>query len=299
MFSDTQKQALERFVDLFFKENEIANLSGCRDRKTFWRKHVVDAAMLDQLVRLHPGQKVVDIGTGGGLPGLVLAILHPKVSFVLVDSHRKKTDACERMRAELGLANVTVVRGRAEKLGRDPAYRETFDWAVSRAVSALPVLLEYALPLVIPGGWFVSYKGPDPADEVAASRWPIKALGGRLDATRSFTLPEGDDQRSLVFVEKIGRTTKAFPRKCGAARKSPISEKEAQKAIDDRMRDLYAEKKGNGGPRRDGGPKGNSRGGGRGGSARPPRGRPPGGGGQDRRDRGGFRRGSSGSAPVR
>ncbi len=235
MLSDEKQKVLERFAELFAAENAKANISGCKDSKVFWRKHILDSAALNDHVKFNAGQRVVDVGTGGGLPGIVLAILYPDVTFVLIDSHRKKTTACENIIKELGLTNCTVICGRAEKLGRDETLRETFDWAVSRAVAKLPVLLEYALPLVQVGGWFVAYKGPDPEREVESCRWALKTLGGRYDATREFNLPDGDDERTLIFVEKVTKMSKSFPRRDGVPRRTELTKEDCEKAIKERM----------------------------------------------------------------
>lgn len=164
--------------------------------------------------------RVIDIGTGGGVPGLVLAIVRPDLDFVLTDSASKKTTWVSELVSELGLTNVQVVTKRLEILGRDPEFRGQFDAVTAKALAGLPVLLEFALPLLQVGGRLLAYKGPALADELKEAENPLETLGGRVHRCEGYSI--GDKSFCLCEIIKTTETPARYPRRDGVPQKKPL-----------------------------------------------------------------------------
>jgi 16S rRNA (guanine527-N7)-methyltransferase len=196
---------LVRFVELLLTENRHINLTAARDPATLWRRHICDSLALWVHVPGVDGRKVVDLGSGGGLPGIPLACVCETATVTLVDATRKKVAALDRIVAGVGLTNAAAVWGRAETLARDPRYREQFEVVVARAVATLPVLVAYAAGLVRPGGecWFfktqTAVTGEVPQAASAARACLLAPIG-----TVPYRLPEETDDRLLVGYRKLG-----------------------------------------------------------------------------------------------
>ena len=170
----------------------------------------------------NPGKRLIDIGSGAGFPGIVLKIAYPGLQLTLVKSVGKKTDFCRHVVKTLGLDNVEVIQERAENIGQCSAYREQFDWAVARAVAALPVLVEYLLPLVRVGGNMLAMKGESGPAESHASEHALRMLGGHLRQLLPVTLPGVAEERYLVIVDKVAATPTRYPRRVGIPTKRPL-----------------------------------------------------------------------------
>lgn len=166
------------------------------------------------------GAEVCDIGTGGGVPGLVLAIVRPDLRFTLTDSATRKTKWVQECVDELGLTNVEVVTSRLELLGRDEAYRERFDAVTAKALSALAVLLEFSMPLLKVGGKLIAYKGPALEDEITQARQALRLLGAKVVRKRAYDL-EGKSHR-IAELEKLQPTAQRYPRRDGVPQKTPL-----------------------------------------------------------------------------
>ncbi len=164
----------------------------------------------------------VDVGTGAGLPGLVLAIVRPEWRVVLADAVGKKVAFVEHVVSMLGLEGVMPVHARAEDLGQAPAHRAGYDLALARAVAKLPVLAEYLLPLTRLGGRAVAMKGAEVAAEVAAAEEAIGVLGGRVESVVEVRLPGLDAARRLVVLAKVAPTPPDYPRRAGLPARRPI-----------------------------------------------------------------------------
>jgi len=156
---------LDKLAELFLQWNQKLNLSSIRDLDGVKLKHIVDSLMVIPLEIIKKGQRILDLGTGGGFPGLALAIVFPNSHFTLVDATEKKIAAVRAMAEELKLTNVACLSGRAEELARDKQYREQFDVVVARALAKFPTLLEYCLPFVKVEGKFIAFQGPEMAEE--------------------------------------------------------------------------------------------------------------------------------------
>ena len=164
----------------------------------------------------------IDVGTGAGMPGVPLRIAFPDMRLVLLESTGKKAAFLHHLCRQLGLDDVEIVVGRAEDIAHDQQYRERFDLVLSRAVAALPALVELALPLCAVGGTFVAHKKGDIEREVAQAATAIDTLGGRLQDVRAVDLPEFPDRRCLVVVEKVSATPERYPRRPGIPARRPL-----------------------------------------------------------------------------
>ena len=190
-----QLDRLQTYRDLLDVSSREFNLTSLRDADLIERRHIVESlaygALLQRDGLLDGSPRLVDIGTGAGLPGLPLRIVWPDIDLVLLESVGKKCRFLEDVVDRLGLARVEVVEGRAEDFGREPARREAFDLVVARAVAPLPVLLEYAMPLLRIGGHLAATKGSAAISEIDASAGALETLGGRLVDNAPFHPPEG------------------------------------------------------------------------------------------------------------
>ena len=221
-------EQLYQYYELVIEKNKVMNLTAITDEKEFVQKHLIDslAIVKDEKLRKKletEKLRVIDVGTGAGLPGIVLKIVFPKLQIVLFDSLKKRLKFLDEVIEKLQLKEISTLHGRAEDIGSDRQYRETYDLVVSRAVANLSTLAEYCLPLVRTGGLFVSYKGSEVEDEQRAAVHAINKLGGRIESVEKYMLPKTNMARSLVLVEKIKKTPAQYPRKAGVPSKNPIS----------------------------------------------------------------------------
>ena len=214
---------LVRFVELLLRENQRLNLTAIRDTDEVWRLHVCESLALLPLIRELRPRRLLDLGTGGGIPGIPLACVCDDLEVTLLDATRKKLDAVGRIVAELELSNVETLWGRAETLAHEQAYREQFDVVTARAVAALPTLVEYAAGFVRVGGqcWFA--KSVDAVErEVEDARRAAEGCALRHVKTHRFTLPGGHGERAIVVYEKHGCLGTDLPRSQGRPRRKPL-----------------------------------------------------------------------------
>lgn len=211
--------ALLRYWELLAEKNKVMNLTAITDPDEAARLHFLDSAALLALADLR-GKTVVDVGTGAGFPGLPLKILEPSIRLTLLDAQRKRVDFLREVCGGLGLEDVACVHGRAEEFALE--HRESFDFAVSRAVAALPVLAELCLPLVKPGGQFLAMKSVDTGEELGASGRAASLLGGRLEKPLDYVISGTSIPRRLAILTKIGETPKKYPRTFAKIKKNPL-----------------------------------------------------------------------------
>ncbi|WP_424950646.1 16S rRNA (guanine(527)-N(7))-methyltransferase RsmG [Deinococcus sp.] len=209
-------------LKLLQEGNARLNLTALRTENDIVIKHFVDSLSCLRGGFLDGNLRVLDLGTGAGFPSLPLAILRPELYIVPLDSTRKKIDYVRATAQTLALGNVHPLVGRAETLGHHPAHRETYDRVVVRAVAALPVLAELALPLLRPGGLLVAQKGPISSAELEAGRRAAALLGGVLGEIQTFELPVLHDPRTLICIRKTGPTPSKYPRREGVPVKHPL-----------------------------------------------------------------------------
>jgi 16S rRNA (guanine527-N7)-methyltransferase len=202
--------------------NEKFNLTAIRDVEGIRAKHFLDSISCALAWKEQPPRRLVDVGTGAGFPGVVLKILYPAMKLTLVESVGKKANFCKHVAETLALENVEVVTARAEDVGQMPAHREKYDWAVARAVAAMPILAEYLLPLVRVGGVMLAQKGESGPAETQAAEKALKILGGRVRQLINVKLPGVADERYLVVVDKFAATPSGYPRKPGIPAKKAL-----------------------------------------------------------------------------
>jgi 16S rRNA (guanine527-N7)-methyltransferase len=212
----------QRHYELVLLHNARAGLTTLTEPAEVAIKHFLDSLTCLLARDIAPGERVADVGSGAGFPGLVLAVARPAASFTLIESSQKRARFLEQTAEALGLANVSVVPARAETAGRQAEHRERHQLAVSRAVAALPVLLEYCLPLVRVGGQVLAYKGPEAEQELKDSGEALARLGGRVAETRRLRLPRDMGERVLVLVEKVAPTPCGYPRRPGVPARRPL-----------------------------------------------------------------------------
>lgn len=209
------------YHDRIMAMNASINLTGIRDANESLVKNVYDSLTAYDPAHFQEGGRVLDLGTGAGFPGMILALLRPDMQFVLMDSIQKKLRCVEEAGAAAGAENVKCLHMRAEEGGRRKKLRETFDVVTARAVKSLPVVAEWALPFVKEGGVFLAMKGPGADEELAAAARLLALMETKLEAKKDLRLPSGEE-RCILVLRKTGPTPKTFPRKVGVAEKNPI-----------------------------------------------------------------------------
>lgn len=220
--NDNHVRVLLKYLEQIKTWNEKINITSIEDDKEIIKKHFLDSlAGLKFVGTTLPG-KMIDIGTGGGLPGLAIKIVKPESDITFVDSSGKKIKVLESICTTLGINNYQTISANIEKLGRDTLYREKFNIVLSRAVAPLNVLLEYGLPLLRPNGKMIIYKGPSVDKEVENSTNALEVLGGEIKEKSYFYLPFSDYSRVILVVEKKGKTPSKYPRNIGIPRKRPL-----------------------------------------------------------------------------
>ena len=218
---DEQKAAqMHRYFSLLLQANAQMNLTNVTDDDDAILLHFCDSASLLPLFPFPEQSRCLDVGTGAGFPGMVLAILCPDVKFTLMDSLQKRVGFLQQVVSTLGLANVQCVHARAEQAAHEPAYREKYQFVVARAVANLRVLSEYCLPFVKTGGQMIAFKGPQAEQECIEAKAALQKLGGKLLQIKDAQVP-GRAHR-LIFVEKTRSTPKAYPRKAGMPSRQPL-----------------------------------------------------------------------------
>lgn len=219
-----EKQYIQiyKYYQSLVEWNQVMNLTAITDEVEFAQKHVMDSILIHRIFDMNKVESMIDIGTGAGLPGLVLKIVFPHINVLLVDSLHKRISFLNEMIEVLELENITAIQGRAEDMGKDMKYREQFDLCVSRAVSQLPILSEYCLPFVRLNGNFIAYKSVTTDDEIKDSYFAIEELGGKIEAIHDVELIKGDIMRRFVITSKVNETISKYPRKAGIPQKRPL-----------------------------------------------------------------------------
>jgi len=218
--TDLQVTQLCDFGDLLLEWNLRLNLTRITDPHEVILKHFIDSMVLANYIS---GETFADLGTGAGFPGVPLKILRPDLEIVLMDSLKKKLVFLDFVIEALNLKGITTVHARVEDFGRDKHYRGRFDTVSSRAVARLPVLLEYALPVLKVNGLFLAPKGPQFETELEESKKALLLLGGAVEGVEKFSLGEGAEHRAVIKIRKIKETPLQYPRQAGTPSKSPIN----------------------------------------------------------------------------
>ena len=216
---DDQIEQTIELMNEIVETNKKINLTRITDENDFIDKHIIDAlpCPLNQT-----DQKIIDVGTGGGFPGLPLAIAYPQRQWTLMDATEKKIRAIERIAKNIGVHNVTFITGRAEELAHQKTYRENFDAVVSRAVANLPVLTELCAAFIVPDGHFYAWKGEKSDQEIREAQNAFETLGLEVESINHNLLLKNTVFHVIIQCRKTGITPKEYPRNFGQIKKKPL-----------------------------------------------------------------------------
>lgn len=224
--SEESVGALAHYRDLLLAANQHVNLTAVRDAEGVERRLIVESLrLLPALDRWLPAAgtaSLIDVGSGGGIPGLVLAIARPDVAVTLLDATGKKVAFLREAIAALGLERVSAVHGRAESVAHEVAHRAAYDVATARGVASLPALCELCLPFLRPGGAALLVKGIELGGELDAARAAAPLLGGGVLEAPILPHVGTETATRLVVVRKMGPTPRGYPRRAGVPAKSPL-----------------------------------------------------------------------------
>ncbi|MGL6154064.1 MAG: 16S rRNA (guanine(527)-N(7))-methyltransferase RsmG [Cetobacterium sp.] len=217
--TDEKVDNLIKYLELLCEYNSHTNLTAIREKDGIIEKHFIDSLLVQEFIKPNT-KKAIDIGTGAGFPGMVLAIYNPEIEFVLMDSVGKKTKFLESVKESLDLKNVTVINSRAEEYINDEN-RETFDLGLCRGVSKLNTILEYMLPFLKVGGIFLPQKMEGTGEEEEAKS-ALDILNGNIEHIYKRNLPYCGDERVILEILKFKNTDKKYPRRTGMPLKKPL-----------------------------------------------------------------------------
>lgn len=219
---ELQKQQFVKYYELLVEWNKVINLTGITEYEEVNEKHFVDSLSIVKALDISKVERVIDIGTGAGFPGIPLKIAFPHLKVTLLDSLNKRIKFLDTVISELGLEDIHTIHGRAEDYAKQADYREQYDLCVSRAVANLATLSEYCIPYVKNGGLFISYKSGEIDEELEQSKKAIHILGGKIEQAVKFQLPGSEIGRSFIIINKYQNTSKKYPRKAGLPAKEPL-----------------------------------------------------------------------------
>ena len=214
-----QIKNLYTYMKLLLEKNQKMNLTAITKPEEIITKHFLDSLSICHYLDLH--KEIIDVGTGAGFPGLPIAIMREDLKMFLLDTLKKRVDFLDTIKMQLKLSNVKTIWGRVEDIAHKEEYREKFDYAVSRAVAPLNILLEYMLPLIKVGGMCICMKGPNIQDESLKMEHVIELLGGKLIKIDEIKIKE--NIRNIILIQKIKNTNEKYPRKAGIPTKKPLT----------------------------------------------------------------------------
>ncbi len=219
ILEEKQVEQFYKYMNLLLEWNEKINLTAITEPKEIILKHFIDSLTIQKYIKEE--QKVIDVGTGAGFPGIPISIIKNETKITLLDSLNKRINFLNEIVSSLQLKNIKTVHARVEEFAKNKKERESYDIATSRAVAPLNILLEYLLPLVKVGGYCICMKGSS-IDEIKEAENALKILGGEIEKIENINLPDSDIQRNIIVVKKVKQTPLKYPRKPGTPSKEPI-----------------------------------------------------------------------------
>lgn len=219
--SDELLEKLEIYAKELKEWNEKINLTAIKDDEGIAIKHFIDSLMLLKYISIPENSKIIDVGTGAGFPGLVIAAARSDVKVTLLDSTGKKLKVVEDIAQKMGLSNYEILNMRAENAGQKKEYREQFDFSTARAVAELRVLSEYCLPFVKQNGYFISMKGALAEKEIENATNALKILSGQIEENFNFNLCN-TGERNIIKIKKISQIPTKYPRVSAQISKKPL-----------------------------------------------------------------------------
>lgn len=208
---DDLLEKFAQFEELLLSWNQKMNLTTITEDKEVIDKHFIDSLLLTCVLKSTKNKRAIDIGAGAGFPSIPVALYHPAMQWVGLDSLQKRVNFLHEVVQTLCIDNYEAIHERAQEAGQNPDFRETFDYATARAVAKLTVLAELLLPFVKKGGSFFALKGGEPESEIKEAEHAIKLLGGELHRVDSFTLPDSS-KRTIIEIKKVNKTPAKYPR---------------------------------------------------------------------------------------
>ena len=218
--NEEQQEKFYKYMNLLLEWNEKMNLTAITDPVEVIRKHFIDSLTILKYIK--ENDKIADIGTGAGFPGIPIKIANKNIDITLVDSLNKRVNFLNEVIKKIDLKAINAIHDRAEEFGKNKEYRENYDVAVSRAVARMTILVEYMLPTVKVGGTCICMKGPEVQEEINEAKSAINILGGKIDEVFEFSLPDSDLKRTIIVIKKVKNTPSKFPRKAGIPAKNPL-----------------------------------------------------------------------------
>lgn len=221
---DQQQLQFQQLYQLILEGNRQFNLTRITEPTEFWEKHLWDSLRGVAALSRNEGrrQKVIDVGTGAGFPGVAIAIARPDWTVTLLDATHKKITFLKTLLAALNIQNVITLINRAEQVGQDPQYRETYDIALVRAVGAASVCAEYALPLLRTNGLAILYRGQWTDSDTTILQLAVEKLGGAIESIEGFVTPVSQSVRHCLYLRKVAATPIMFPRSVGLPAQQPL-----------------------------------------------------------------------------
>ena len=220
--NDQMINDLKTYREILVDWNQKMNLTGIEEEREVFIKHFLDSISAVSNGYIKNGISLIDVGTGAGFPGLPLKICLRDIKLTLLDSLNKRINFLQEVSNTVNLEDVEFIHGRAEDFGKDSKYREQFDVATARAVAGLPILMEFCVPFVKLGGYFVCLKGPNANLELEESQKAMEVLGLEFIEKIDIELPSEELKHNILVFKKVRNTPEKYPRKAGKPAKSPI-----------------------------------------------------------------------------
>lgn len=219
---EAQEKDFEVYKNLLIEYNKVMNLTNITQEDEIDTKHFLDSLSCLYAYDIPLGSKIIDVGTGAGFPSLPMKIMRRDIELTLLDSLNKRVGFLKKVGESLSLEKIEYIHSRAEDLARNPIYRESYDFAVSRAVANLSTLLEYTIPFLKKGGILLCQKGPQAGEEIERAKSALKLLGAKVIEKIEIPLKGTDLSHNVIVVQKMKTTSKTYPRKAGKPSKEPL-----------------------------------------------------------------------------